>query len=336
MGHIYTKKGDKGETGLLGGSRVSKDHPNVSCYGTIDEANAAIGLAYSLSECGSVRESLREIQKKLFIVGAELACDDKSLNLLKERIQTPDIRSLESIIDHYEEQLGPIKEFVIPGGTAASAAIHLARTIIRRCERLMVALSQKADVRAELLQYVNRLSDALFMLARAEEQQTVAQLVKTKVMEKLAYSLKKKELGLEMAKLMAAAVEQKASALGIPVVFAVVDESGNILLLHRMEGALQVSLDIAPNKAFTAAALRIPTHEVAALVQPGKVLYGLQWTNQNRIVPFGGGFPLILEGKVIGAIGVSGGTVEEDMTIAEEALNVFREEGGIWLESRST
>lgn len=329
MGHIYTKKGDQGETGLLGGSRTGKDNLRVSCYGTFDEANAAIGVAYSLSKNESIRKSLREIQKKIFVVCSELACDDNGTGMLKEIIQLSDIRVLEQLIDHYEEHLGPLKEFIIPGGTTASAAIHVARTIIRRGERLVVELDREDGLRPELLQYINRLSDTLFMLAREEEQQDFTEMIKSRVLEKIGYYSDEKGRTLETAKRMAFAAEQKAAELGVPIVFAIADERGDILLLHRMEGALKASLDIAPNKAYTAAALKIPTHEVAALVQPGKELYGLQWTNQSRIVPFGGGFPLEKGGKILGAVGVSGGKVEEDMAIAKEALNTFKEERGI-------
>jgi ATP:cob(I)alamin adenosyltransferase len=329
MGSIYTKKGDKGETGLLGGSRIRKDDLRVSCYGTLDEANAALGVAYSITEGKGIQGILRGIQKRLFVVGAELASDEAGRDYLKEIVQQKDIEALERIIDQYEEQLGPLKEFIIPGGTTASASIHLARTIIRRGERLLVELSQEVNVRQELIQYINRLSDALFMLARGEEQYSFKEAVKRKVLERLGYKANRKSLGLDLAKKMAEAVEEKALHMGVPIVFSVVDAGGNMIILHRMDDALLVSLDIAQNKAYTAAALKIPTHEVAPLVQPGEVLYGLQWTNHNRIVTFGGGYPLKIHNEVVGGIGISGGTVEEDMIIAAQALRVFEYERGI-------
>ena len=133
----------------------------------------------------------------------------------------------------------------------------------------------------------------------------------------------KKELTLEVVKKMAEAVEYVAANLNVPVIFAAVDWGANLMLMHRMEGAFITSVDIAVNKAFTAAALKIGTHEVAPLVQPGESLYGLQLSNNNRIVPFGGGFPIIVDGEVVGAVGVSGGTVEEDMAIAQAAVELF-------------
>lgn len=127
-------------------------------------------------------------------------------------------------------------------------------------------------------------------------------------------------LSLAKAKHMAERAVEKAERMNLSVVFAVVDAGGNLLLLHRMEDAMLGSIDIALNKAYTANALRTPTHKLAEDILPGRSLYGLQYTNQGRLVVFGGGFPCFASGKIIGAIGVSGGTVEEDMTVAEYAL----------------
>ena len=128
-----------------------------------------------------------------------------------------------------------------------------------------------------------------------------------------------KELSLEIVKEMAKAAEAKACEMNVPVIFAAVDAGANLMLMHRMEDAF----DIAINKAYTAACLKQGSHEIAECVQPGQSLYGLQLTNNCRIVPFGGGFPIIVDGKVVGAVGVSGGTVEEDMAIAQAAVDCF-------------
>lgn len=327
MAGVYTKKGDQGETGLLGGSRISKDSLKVSCYGTLDEANAALGVAYSLVTDKEIKETIRKIQKQLFVVGAEIASDDKGKELLKNTVDQRDIDEMERKIDEIEQRLGPLKEFIIPGDSTPSASIHVARTIVRRAERLLVEFSKEHEVRSILLKYLNRLSDTLFMLARLEAHHHFTEIVKKKVMEQLGIEEKKEAvLGLSLGKKMADAVEAEAIAMGIPVVFSVVDTGGNLVLVHRMEDALLASLDIAVNKAYTSVALKMPTHEVAPLVQPGQPLYGLEGTNGNRIVPFGGGFPLKVNNQIVGGIGVSGGTVEEDMTIAEAALQVFEQE----------
>ena len=121
-----------------------------------------------------------------------------------------------------------------------------------------------------------------------------------------------KELSLEIVKEMAKAAEAKACEMNVPVIFAAVDAGANLMLMHRMEDAFLTSIDIAINKAYTAACLKQGSHEIAECVQPGQSLYGLQLTNNCRIVPFGGGFPII-----------SGGTVEEDMAIAQAAVDCF-------------
>ncbi len=134
--------------------------------------------------------------------------------------------------------------------------------------------------------------------------------------------------GLNDARRMAELGEEKAKALGVPVVLAITDAVGGLMLMHRMDDSLPASVDIAINKAYSAAAFRMPTHELGALAQPGQALYGVQATNQGRVVLFGGGYPCRQEGRVLGAIGVSGGTVEQDMQIARHALHKFFEETG--------
>ncbi|NMC23887.1 MAG: heme-binding protein [Serratia sp.] len=130
-------------------------------------------------------------------------------------------------------------------------------------------------------------------------------------------------VSLAIAKKMAEAVEQSALEMHVPVVFSVVDGGANTLLVQRMDQAFITSYEIALNKAWTACCLKKPTHEITHDVQPGQSLYGLQLSNQQRIVIFGGGFPIIENGQVIGAIGVSGGTVEQDIQLAVVALNCF-------------
>lgn len=322
---IYTKKGDRGETGLLSGTRVGKDSVKVSCYGTLDEANASLGIAYSLMQNSHLKERLRKIQKQLFVVGSELASDSKGMDILKNKIQNSDIADLEQTIDTLEKQLGPLHEFIIPGETTASATLHQARAIIRRAERQMVKLDKVEPVREELKKYINRLSDMIFMLARAEAKSGFVDKVKSQVLQKLEQSGRKPStrLNLDTAKQMAEAAESCANEIGVPITFSVVDEHGNLILVHRMEGSLLASLDISRNKAYSSLALKMPTHEISRQAQPGEDLFGIANTNQNRIVTFGGGYPLRVQDRVIGGIGVSGGTVAEDMRIAEKVVKKF-------------
>ena len=183
---IYTKTGDKGETGLFGGSRIAKDSLKVSCYGTLDEANASLGIAYSLIQDDLLRERIRKIQNTLFVIGAELASDDKGKKALGDRVQASDVDNLEEMIDSIDSFVGPLKNFIIPGDTTASATLHYARSVVRRAERLVNKLSQEEDVEEVIKKYLNRLSDTIFMLARAEVKMNLIEQIKDRVLEELS------------------------------------------------------------------------------------------------------------------------------------------------------
>jgi len=132
-----------------------------------------------------------------------------------------------------------------------------------------------------------------------------------------------KQITLKTAKIMAEKALAKAEEIKVPVVVSVVDAGGNLLLTERMDDAFVTSIDIANNKAFTSWALKSGTHEISQVVLPGESLYGLNLTNDAKIIPFGGGFPILIEDQIVGAIGVSGGSVEEDMCIAKAALEIL-------------
>ena len=167
---IYTRRGDQGETDLFGGPRVGKDHLRVEAYGAVDELNSAIGAAVAHSEHADLRDLCRGIQGTLFDLGAYLASPDAERRV-RSRIPEPndeDVAGLEAAIDECEAELAPLRRFVLPGGSAAAAAFHLARTVCRRAERRAVALSRAEPLDAPAIHYLNRLSDLLFTLARVE------------------------------------------------------------------------------------------------------------------------------------------------------------------------
>ncbi len=163
---IYTKKGDKGQTSLFGGGPFPKNDIRVSAYGEVDELNSVIGCALSELKEEFLELNLLEIQKQLFVVGAELASIHPPEKMKEGFIREKHIKALEKIIDQCEEDLKPLTQFILPGGTKAASLLHLARTTCRRAERGLVSLSQAQDVREELITYLNRLSDALFVMAR--------------------------------------------------------------------------------------------------------------------------------------------------------------------------
>jgi cob(I)alamin adenosyltransferase len=167
---IYTKRGDQGETDLMGGGRVSKDCVRVEAYGAVDELNACLGQCAADSAHDDLREIIRDIQSSLFDLGGYLASPDAERREKASipQPEDPDVENLEARIDVLEGELEPLKRFILPGGTRAAAALHLARTVCRRAERRGVALHRLEPLSAAALRYLNRLSDLLFVMARVE------------------------------------------------------------------------------------------------------------------------------------------------------------------------
>jgi len=169
---IYTRTGDEGETGLFGGGRVPKDHPRVAAYGSVDELNAVLGLLLAQHPAGpdaaEFAELVRGIQNDLFDVGADLCrpqpADEAAGQRL--RVRPEQAQRLEAAIDRFNNRLEPLKSFVLPGGSAAAAWCHLARTVCRRAERDVVTLARAEPINPQVIIYLNRLSDLLFVLAR--------------------------------------------------------------------------------------------------------------------------------------------------------------------------
>jgi len=164
LSRIYTKTGDDGTTGLGDGTRVAKDSARVSAYGTVDEANSAIGLLLATplpgAQAGAIATLLTTIQHQLFDLGGELCIPGHAA------IQDADVTALEAQLDAFNDPLPPLKDFILPGGGEAAARCHVARTVVRRAERETVTLSHHDSVRPEAIRYLNRLSDLLFVLAR--------------------------------------------------------------------------------------------------------------------------------------------------------------------------
>lgn len=162
---IYTRTGDTGTTSILGPERAGKDDPRVRAYGTVDELQAVLGLARSLAADDEVKGIILDLQQSLFIVGQDLASPLEQGDRFA-RVAAKDTEKLEATIDRLDEALPPLHRFVLPGHDPASATLHVARTVARRAEREIVALSRQAGVNPHLMAYMNRLSDLLFVLAR--------------------------------------------------------------------------------------------------------------------------------------------------------------------------
>lgn len=170
---VYTKTGDKGKTGLAGGQRVWKDNVRVEAYGTVDELNAALGLVRACwsqetgkSECAMIDQELHWMQNKLFDIGGLLSTVPEPASTNLPSVVEADVTRLERLMDEWQNDLRPLKEFILPGGSMTASTLHLARTICRRAERVCIRLIRKESVNPAIIIYLNRLSDALFVLAR--------------------------------------------------------------------------------------------------------------------------------------------------------------------------
>ena len=174
---IYTRTGDDGETGLFGGARVSKSHPRVAAYGDVDELNAVIGFARAIEVMPRIDEVLVPIQRDLFALGALLATPDHAKmkkQLEKANIDDQRIADMEHAIDEGDRELAPLNSFIVPGGSAKAAALHIARTVCRRAERHVIGLDPSEAIPQIVIVYLNRLSDLLFTLARVANKRSGA------------------------------------------------------------------------------------------------------------------------------------------------------------------
>lgn len=318
---VYTRTGDKGETSLFSRQRVTKDHIRVEAYGTVDEANAAIGLARALLGARHWAEKLRTIQQQLVGVNADLATAGEPV---RGEWMTTDrhVAELEGLIDELEQVRIPQPYFVAPGDCPAGSALDLARTVVRRAERCVVRLSNSEAIAETTLVYLNRLSDLLYVMARCVEQEELVATITRRVQSILGGG--SVSTMLEKAKRAIEAAEGKAREIGVPMVIAVVDQGGNLVAQHRMDGALLASIAISRDKAYSAVALKMSTEQAGTLAQPGQMLYGLNTTDGCRMVVFGGGLPITEGGAVIGGLGVSGGSVEDDILVANAGLAAWR------------
>lgn len=161
---IYTKTGDDGTTGLQGNLRLLKSHPRIIAYGTIDEANASLGVVLANKFDSDITEVLTQIQNDLFVAGADLS--NPNLLQTKNRVTSSMVTTIEKAIDDFEKELTPLTNFILPGGDFAASQLHFTRTIVRRSETCLVLLKEQEEINENCMKYINRLSDLLFVLGR--------------------------------------------------------------------------------------------------------------------------------------------------------------------------
>ena len=309
----YTGAGDSGRSGTRTRRNIPKDSPVFELMGTLEECAGLLALA-QLKAPQALSPILEELQENLAALGGEMAGEGRFATA--ERVAR-----LEKAIDSLNEQ--PLMEQ--EGARARSeggAALDIARAVARRAERKAVAMSAVGGVGRDVIAWLNRLSDLLWAVARLCDRTQAAPdgLQATQAGAPAGTA----DAGLcGMASGLCARVIAKAREEGLQVVAAVCDAGGNLVCLMRDDGAYLASIDVAMGKAYTSAALKMDTCQVGRMVQPGGPLYGLQQTNGGRIVAFGGGVPLTEGGRITGALGVSGGTPEQDAALAQWGAENF-------------
>jgi ATP:cob(I)alamin adenosyltransferase len=293
----------------------------------VDEASSALAIAHATLEFDDLKSIIREIQNSLFSVSAELASDETQRQKEGPRITEQDIGRLEGIITNYTEEFGKVTGFSLPGETQVSSTIHLARTIVRRAERHVVSLSRQGDVSPSLLKYLNRLSDTLYVLAKIEVyrnfiKQVVDKLKKLQIDRSSDMANEDTIFNMELCDILRNAALSESLSMGVPVSLSIADGGGNQVYFCRFPGALLVSVGIAQNKSYTAVAMKQPTGNLYEAALPGGSLHGIN-TADPRLVVFGGGFPLFIGGELVGGIGISGGSVQEDEQIGRRVVVEF-------------
>lgn len=299
---LYTGYGDRGYTRTITNHRISKSDDLVGLLGTLDEFSANLGVAKAACTDDALYKDITAVQKKMVGVMGEIAGGEIS-------VTEQCIRTVEEMTDRYMPQ--GIREFTLPGENMVSAQLEVSRTVVRRAERIAVKLGAMGRVRQQTLVYLNRLSDLVYAMAQYAAQSK--KKPNDRPVECTSASVH--SLDLMLAKEIALAVERQAMEQGKRVVVAVLDAGANLMLLHSMDDAYIASVQIAQDKAYTAVSLKMPTH-VALSESRGGALDGLCATDSNRLMLLGGGEPLVLNGRVVGGLGVSGGTAEEDIAFA--------------------
>ncbi|MBU5480512.1 cob(I)yrinic acid a,c-diamide adenosyltransferase [Blautia sp. MSJ-19] len=351
--NIYSKNGDKGTTNLVHTKNVSKSDDRVQLVGDMDELNSYLGLVKTMLQDTEAVQTVEKIQSTLLVItdgvadpfNREYKVDDDRTEFLEAEISR-----LEEMIPYNEKQ-------ILPGQCRLSAEIDVARSVARRAERALAAVSVKFGADNGAKKYMNRLADYLYMLARyadvqneekpavkvdktseitstggkdevrtmAENQNqsgTVNEAVIQEVLKRMGIQGR---ITLASAKRLIDKIEQEAERRGKKAVIAVCGPDGNPIAVHVMDGAFLVSFDVATKKAYTSVAVKMSTKELSVLAQPGGTFYGVDKMDGGKIVIFGGGVPLKVGDTIIGGLGISGGTGEEDHSLAEYGLSVLNE-----------
>ena len=344
--NIYTKNGDRGTTDLVHTKNVSKSDDRVQLTGAIEELNSHLGLVRTMTMDQEENHFLEKIQVILTAVAAGVADPYNR----EYKLEDGQVELLEQEIERLQGLFHEPQAVVFPGGSRLSAEIDIARAVARRAERALAAVSVKFGADNGAKKYLNRLADYLYVLARytdtledkevdktvsiisdgGKEAKTMTEDLNGTVNEAVIQEVLKKmgiqgRITLDSAKRLIDKIEKEAERRGKKAVIAVCGPDGNPIAVHVMDGAFLVSFDVATKKAYTSVAVKMSTKELGVLAQPGGTFYGVDKMDNGKIVIFGGGVPLKVGDTIIGGLGISGGTGEEDHSLAEYGLSVLNE-----------
>lgn len=347
MREITTKNGDGGMTELVGKKNVPKSDLRIQLLGDLDELTSYVGLVKSKIKEDAIVSALEQIQNHLLTVMAGVA----EPTTVKHRLSETVLQDLEEEMAHVSEMVKLPEGFVLSGKNTLSAELDVTRAVARRAERSLSSVTVKFGTDRIAKKYLNRLSDYFYLLARyaesvdlaketldssvshapAVEEQPVVPVdvnkaVVIEVMKRLSEQVVlPSKLNLDTAKALIERVEAYAKEQNLNAVIAVCGADGNPIAVHVMDNAFLVSFDVAMKKAYTSASVKMSTMDLSKLIQPGATFQGLDKLQGDKMVFFGGGVPLMRNGMMLGALGVSGGTGEEDDAIAQYGLKVFEE-----------
>ena len=279
-----------------------------SIFNHIDEAINLIKKLDKFIDNQDFSNILKELSKKFLLIK-----DKKNVSF--------ETKNIENCILKYSNILSLNDEYKTPEENEEVLIAYLLYIIIKKIQRRFLLLSKSRRIKLELINYINKSRDFFHIVYKFIQEKVMVKYVIELVSEKLSSIDMDSNLSLEKARKIIRAGERKAKEMNIAAVFAVVNPEGNLIIEERMDNAILVSIEVAYKKAYTAAALKLNTEDLTALVQPGAMFYGLQ--SDPKYIVFGGGMLLKVDGKIVGAVGVSGGSAQEDMEIAKACVNAF-------------
>ena len=279
-----------------------------SIFNHIDEAINLIKKFDKFIDNQDFSNILKELSKKFLLIK-----DKKNVSF--------ETKNIENCILKYSNILSLNDEYKTPEENEEVLIAYLLYIIIKKIQRRFLLLSKSRGIRLELINYISKSRDFFHIVYKFIQEKVMVKYVIELVSEKLSSIDMNSNLSLEKARKIIRAGEKKAKEMNLPAVFAIVNSEGNLIIEERMDNAILVSIEVAYKKAYTAAALKLNTEDLTALVQPGAMFYGLQ--SDPKYIVFGGGMLLKVDGKIVGAVGVSGGSAQEDMEIAKACVKAF-------------